>query len=256
MQGFDLNILKVRNQLVEFIKAEVNNRGFSKVVIGLSGGLDSTVTVYLAIKALGVNNVTGILLPYGKNMITDLTLAKLVAENLKIKTVEINIGPVVNELSSLVGADEDKVRKGNIMARMRMIILYDQSRLFNALVLGTSNKSEMLLGYYTLWGDMACAIAPLGNLYKTQVRNLAYYLGVPQTIIKKPPSAGLWEGQLDEEELGFTYEEVDRILHFMVDKKYNFTKLRKEGFQASFIYRVKSLLAQTDFKRALPVVPK
>ena len=256
MGSFEINPLKVRRQLVEFIKEEINNRGFSKVVIGLSGGLDSTVTVYLAVKALGKNNVIGLLLPYGKAFITDLTLAKLVAENLKIKTEEIDIYPAVDAICSTIGCSRSKVDLGNIMARIRMIILYDRSRFFNALVLGTSNRSESLLGYCTLWGDMACAIAPLGSLYKTQLYTLANHLGIPQTIIKKPPSAGLWEGQLDEDELGITYKEADRLLYFMIDKKYNFSHLQREGFQSSFIYQVKSILAQVEFKRQWPAVPK
>ena len=256
MQSFEINPLKVEKQLVGFIKEEVNKRGFSKVVIGLSGGLDSTVTAYLAVKALGKDNVIGLLLPYGKAFITDLTIARLAAGNLKIKTKEIDISPAVDATCFLIGCSRDKVQKGNIMARIRMVILYDRSRFFNALVLGTGNKSESLLGYCTLWGDMACAIAPLGSLYKTQVYSLANHLGIPQTIIKKPPSAGLWEDQLDEDELGVTYKEADRLLYFMVDKKYAFDRLRREGFQSSFIYRVKSILAQAEFKRQWPAVPK
>ncbi|MEA3368883.1 MAG: NAD+ synthase [Candidatus Ratteibacteria bacterium] len=256
MQSFEINPLKVKKQLVEFIKEEVDKRGFSKVVIGLSGGIDSTVAAYLAVKALGKDNVIGLLLPYGKAFITDLTIARLAAENLKIETKEIDISAAVDAACFLVGCARDKVGKGNIMARIRMIILYDRSRFLNALVLGTGNRSESLLGYCTLWGDMACAIAPLGSLYKTQVYTLANHLGIPQTIIKKPPSAGLWEGQIDEDELGVTYKEADRLLYFMVDKKYNFDRLRREGFQSSFIYRVKSILAQAAFKRQWPAVPK
>ncbi len=256
MESFEINPLKIKKQLVEFVKEEVNKRGFSKVVIGLSGGLDSTVTAYLAVKALGKDNVIGVLLPYGKAFITDLTIARLVAENLKIKTEETDISPAVDGICSIIGCSRDKVGLGNIMARIRMIILYDRSRFFNALVLGTSNRSESLLGYCTLWGDMASAIAPLGSLYKTQVYTLANHLGIPQTIIKKPPSAGLWEGQLDEDELGITYKEADCLLYFMLDKKYNFDRLRREGFQSSFIYRVKSILAQAEFKRQWPAVPK
>ena len=160
----------------------------------------------------------------------------------------INITPAVDTLSNLIGCSLDKVRKGNIMSRVRMSILYDKSRYFNALVLGTSNRSEILLGYYTMWGDMACAIAPIGHLYKTQVYTLASHLGIPQSIIKKTPSAGFLEGQSDEAEMGVTYREVDRLLYLMVDKTYTFRQLRKQGFQLSFIYRVKSILAQSAFK--------
>lgn len=255
MQSFEINPLKIKNQLIEFIKKEIKERGFSKIVLGLSGGLDSTVSAYLVVKSLGKDNVIGLLLPYGERDITDLTLAKLVAENLKIETKEIDITSAVDAISSLVGCGRDKVAKGNIISRVRMIILYDRSRFYNALVLGTSNRTESLLGYFTLWGDMACAIAPLGSLYKTQVYSLANHLGIPQTIIKKPPTPGLWEGQLDEEELGFTYKEVDQLLYYMIDKKYTFAELKQEGFQPSFIYRVKSILVQSEFKRKLPAVP-
>lgn len=255
MEPLELNPVKTIKKLTEFVGDEVKKRGFSKTIVGLSGGLDSAVVSYLAVRALGAENVRGVFLPYGKMLLTDLTLARLVADNLKIKAAEFDISPVVDQFCRMVDTDKDRVARGNIMARVRMIFLYHLSRDHNSLVLGTSNKSERMLGYCTLWGDMACAIAPLGSLYKTQILQIAGFLGVPQLIIKKQPSAGFWEGQTDEDELGVTYREADRLLYFMIDKKYNFNQLRREGFQSGFIYRVKSMLAQSEFKREMPAIP-
>jgi len=147
-------------------------------------------------------------------------------------------------------------RRGNIMARMRMIVIYDHSEAFQGLVLGTSNKTELLLGYGTLWGDMASAINPIGDLYKTQVRQLARALGVPRPILEKAPSADLWVGQSDEGELGFTYEAVDRLLYLLVDERYPPEELEREGIDPAFVRRVQRLVQGSQFKRRLPLIAK
>jgi NAD+ synthase len=147
-------------------------------------------------------------------------------------------------------------RKGNIMARMRMIVLYDQSEVFKGLLIGTSNKTEILLGYTTMWGDMASAINPLGDLYKTQVRQLARALEIPSVIIDKPPSADLWVGQTDEEELGFTYEDVDKLLFLIVDQRYNAQECIEEGFDEKFVNAVLARVRRNQFKRMMPPIAK
>jgi len=257
MRKFEINPLEVKKNIIRFIKTEVKKRGFSKVIIGLSGGVDSTVLAYLAVGALGKNNVFGFWLPYyEKESKHDLDMVKKISRELKIKIREVKISEAVNKIISSVGCSRDKVRKGNIMTRARMIILYDYSQVFNALVLGTSNRTERLLGYGTIWGDMACGIAPLGSLYKSQIYSLADYLEIPRAIITKPPSAGLWNGQRDEKELGFTYKDVDRLLYFMVDRNYNLEQLKRRGFEVKFIRRVKEIIGKSEFKRQMPAVPE
>jgi NAD+ synthase len=142
------------------------------------------------------------------------------------------------------------------MARERMTVLYDQSAALQAFVLGSGNKTEMLLGYCTLHGDMACALIPLGDLYKTQVRELAQFLGVPEHIIKKTPTADLWPGQSDEAELGFTYEEVDKLLYFLIEKRYNSIELKELGFKDAFIKQVTDRIRGSAHKRHLPLIPR
>jgi NAD+ synthase len=176
-------------------------------------------------------------------------------ETLKIQSVHVDISPIVD--SYFVGIPQaDKVRRGNAMARVRMLVLYDQSVAYNSLVLGTGNKTEYLLGYTTLWGDMACALNPLGDLYKTQVQRLAGALGVPESIIDKPPTADLWHGQTDEGELGFAYADLDRLLYYMIDKGYDNKKLHEIGFNDDFIETVKKRISATEFKRRMPLVAR
>jgi NAD+ synthase len=149
-----------------------------------------------------------------------------------------------------------KIRQGNAMARARMIVLYDQSEAFEGLVVGTGNKTEILLGYSTLYGDSACAINPLGDLYKTQVSQLALEIGVPEIIVDKPPSADLWAGQTDEDELGFTYAAVDRLLYLLVDQRYRPADLLEAGFSESFVQQVLARVRRNQFKRLLPPIAK
>jgi len=234
---------------------EVDRTGFERVVLGLSGGLDSTLTAYLAVRAFGVDKVIALAMPYRTSNPDSLAHAELVAGELGVELRTIDISEQIDAyFARFPEAGEN--RRGNKMARERMTILYDVSAAEHAMVLGTSNKTEILLGYSTLYGDSASAVNPIGDLYKTQVRQLARYLGVPQVVIDKPPSADLWQGQTDEDELGFTYERVDTLLAHMVDRRYRPVHLRELGFDDLFIGRVRSLVRTNQYKRKLPVIIK
>ena len=277
MKGFDINPGLVAGKLKGFISAAVSAKGFGKVVLGLSGGLDSTVVAYLSASALGRDNLIGIIMPYGNLSPEALDHAGKIAGRLGIKTEIIDIKPMIDAYfvvqeriagttenrSQLLQSDflektktSDDLRRGNKMARERMSVLYDFSQKHDALVIGTSNRTEILLGYGTIHGDCACAINPVGGLYKTQLRQLAKYLGVPSCILKKPPSAGLWRGQTDEDEIGYTYSEIDRLLFLMIDKKMNDKKLIAEGFDETFIEDIRSRIRKNKFKSRLPLVAK
>lgn len=247
----------VEKILTEFIRNETYRTGIKKAVIGLSGGLDSAVTTYLTVKALGKENVTCLLMPYKTSSKESVDDAMEVVKDMKVKFKNIEITEMVDAFINSTGdSDISKVRKGNIMARVRMILLYDESAKQNALVIGTSNKTEILLGYSTIFGDSACAINPLGDLYKTQIFRLAEYLGVPEQIIAKKPSADLWKGQTDEDELGFTYEKVDKYLFMKVDERLLDEELKSSGFDKKFIKRVNDLIIRNQFKRLPPIIAK
>jgi NAD+ synthase len=253
MISLRLNYKKVHEDLVRFIRDEVYKAGFEKAVLGLSGGVDSSLCAYLTAEALRKENVYGINLPYRHSGTDGIQHARKVASQLKIHFISIRITPMIDAyFESFPNADP--IRRGNKMARERMSILYDQSAQCNALVVGSSNKTEILLGYGTIYGDMACAINPLGNLYKAQVWDLAREVGVPQEIIEKVPTADLWQGQTDEEELGFQYVEVDRLLNFMIDKKLGKEELIREGFAEDLIERVMERVRSSEYKRRMPLV--
>ncbi len=245
----------VQKILVEFIRDEIQNAGFEKGVVGLSGGVDSAVCAFLAAEALGPENVNAVLMPYRTSSPESLTDAEAVVTALGVRSEVVDISPMVDPLLKLAGIT-DNVRSGNVMARQRMIVLYDVSSREKGLVLGTSNKTELLLGYGTLFGDMASALNPLGDLYKTQVWQLAEHLGVPGHIREKRPSADLWEGQTDEDELGFSYDRVDRLLYLLVDERRTDEEVRASGFEAGMIDRVKKMVARSQFKRRPPVIAK
>jgi len=250
-----LNPDHVKLLLVNFLRDETHNAGFTEGVLGLSGGVDSAVCAYLAAAALGPDHVHAVIMPYRTSSPESRADAELVVKELGIRSEVVDITPMVDPLLS-AGAITERVRAGNIMARQRMIILYDVSSRERGLVLGTGNKTELLLGYSTLFGDSACALNPLGDLFKTQVWQLAEHLGVPRKIIEKRPSADLWPGQTDEDELGVTYEMVDRLLYLLVDERRTEQEILEAGFEPSLVRQVKTLIRRNQFKRVPPVIAK
>ena len=239
---------------MRFIKETVRSAGFKKVVVGLSGGLDSSTVAYLAKEALGSEGVVGLVLPYSEIDSDSIHLASQVIEKLKIKKYVIDITPMIDKYFENF-PEADKIRRGNKMARERMTILYDLSKKENALVIGSGNKTEILLGYCTLYGDSASALNPLANLYKTEVYALAKCLALPDEIIKRKATAGLWKGQADEDELGFSYSEIDKLLSLMVDKKLRDGELKKEGFSKEFIDNIRKRIKLSEFKRKPVATP-
>ncbi|MCX7795633.1 MAG: NAD+ synthase [bacterium] len=240
--------------LVRFIRDETKKFDINRIVIGLSGGLDSSVSATLAVKALGKENVYGFILPYKTTSKGSLDDAQLIVKMLGIQAETIDITPIVDNYFKTDNVD--KVRKGNFIARIRMCILFDKSNELNALVLGTSNKTELLLGYGTIYGDMASAINPLGDLYKTQIRILAKEIGIPERIIFKPPTADLWIGQTDEGELGITYEEADDILYNLIERRIPPSILIERGYDVTKINKIIGLVKRNQFKRSLPIIAK
>ena len=241
--------------LIGFIKSELARVGYSRAVIGLSGGIDSALSLVLAVKALGAENVLAVRMPYQSSSADSLEHAQMLIDQFKVQSETIEITDIVKPLFER-DPEITKQRKGNIMARARMVVLYDKSEVFKGLVIGTSNKTEILLGYSTLWGDMASAINPLGDLYKTHVRQLARALQIPSVIVDKPPSADLWAGQTDEGELGFTYDQVDKLLFLLVDQRYSAQECIEEGFDENFVKAVIARMRRSQFKRMIPIVAK
>ncbi len=241
--------------LTDFIRTEIERAGFKRAVVGVSGGVDSALSCVLTAKALGPENVLALFMPYAFTSPESKTHAQMVFDLSGVQSEQVEITPMVDPLIEKI-PETEQIRRGNIMARMRMIILYDRSAATNGLVVGTGNKTELLLGYTTLYGDSACAINPLGDLYKTQVRQLARALEIPAAIIEKPPSADLWVGQTDEDELGFTYEEVDRLLILLVDNRYDPDACVAAGFNAAFVEAVLERIRRSQYKRVLPPIAK
>ncbi len=250
-----IDCVLVTEILTGFVREEVGKVGFRRGVVGLSGGVDSALTIAIACRALGAENVVPIVMPYRTSSPASERDARLVAARL-------GAAPLVIDISAQVDAyferlpDADRARRGNKMARERMSILYDVSSARHALVIGTSNKTELLLGYSTIHGDSAYALNPIGDLYKTQVYALARHLGLPEEVLAKAPSADLWEGQSDEEELGFSYALVDRLLFHMVDERRGRDELLRLGFEGGFVDQVARRVRDSQFKRRPPLIAK
>lgn len=255
LKNLSLDAEKTTSILVDFIRHELSRAGFENLVVGISGGLDSATVTFLSARAIGGQNVFGVILPYKNSDPVNIEDAKDVISRTGVKQHIVDITPQVDPYFEKF-PQADKNRRGNKMARERMSILYDLSAVKKALVIGTSNKSEILLGYGTIFGDLACAINPLGDLYKTQVRILAKHLGVPEEIITKPPSADLYVGQSDEGEFGFKYEDVDRLLYLLVDERYTSDQCEKEGFDRKLVTKVIDMIARNQFKRSAPLIAK
>ncbi len=253
--ALQLNLPLTERILHSFLQNEVRKFGFSRVVLNLSGGIDSALSAFLAAGALGPENVLALLLPYRESNPDSLNDGYGVVEELGIPSKVIEITPLVDPYFAEF-RDMDVKRRGNVIARTRMIVLYDHTVEFNGLPLGTSNKTELLLGYSTLHGDMASAVNPIGDLYKAQVRQLSRHLGVPEPIMAKPPSADLWPGQSDENELGFTYEDVDHVLYLLVDERYSPGELVAAGFDEEFVGYVTRMVQAMQYKRRPPIIAK
>jgi NAD+ synthase len=249
--------------IVGFIRSQMAQTGFTRLVVGLSGGVDSATVAFLAARAIGPDNLLAVRMPYRASSDASETDALRVVQALGCRTERVDITPMVEPMLALIAdgdapidSDALNVRSGNVMARQRMIVLYDRSAAFDALVIGTSNKTEALLGYGTLHGDMAAALAPIGDLYKSQLRAVAAELGVPGEILDKPPSADLWPGQTDEGELGRTYDLLDRALFALVDRRWSVDRCVAAGLDRSLVEWVARRVAQMEFKRQPPPVAK
>jgi NAD+ synthase len=245
--------------IVGFIRSQLAQAGFGRLVVGLSGGVDSATAAFLAARAVDADDLLAVLMPYRTSAPESEADAQLVVDALRCRAERVDITPMVEPMLELIGPEDDstlRVRRGNVMARQRMIVLYDRSAAFDALVLGTSNKTEALLGYGTLYGDMAAALQPIGDLYKSQLRSVATELGVPERIVAKPPSADLWPGQTDEGELGASYEDLDRVLFALVDRRWTLDRCVAAGLDRSLVEWVARRVARTEFKRQLAPVAK
>lgn len=244
-----------RKMLTGFIRDQIAKAGMTRAVLGLSGGIDSALSAYLAAEALGAESVLAVRMPYKTSAAASLDDAGLVIEALGMPHLDVPITDMADPLIARF-PDMSNLRKGNIMARLRMVTLYDQSVAWGGLVLGTSNKTEFLLGYSTIYGDSGVALHPLADLYKAQVRQLSAAMGVPQPVLDKAPSADLWEGQTDEGELGFSYSDVDQLLYLLVDERYTLDEAVEEGFARPFVEKVWMRVKANHYKRTMPNIAK
>ena len=255
MNKLDLNLKEVHNELVEFLRENFKKAGFSKAVLGLSGGIDSALVAYLLRDALGKENVLAIMMPYKSSNPDSLNHAKLVVEDLGINSKTIEITDMIDAYFKNE-KDASSLRMGNKMARERMSILFDYSSKENALVVGTSNKTEIYLGYSTQFGDSACALNPIGDLYKTNIWDLSRYLKIPNELIEKKPSADLWEGQTDEQEMGLTYKEADQVLYRMLEENKTVEEVLGEGFNKDLVDNIVRRMNRSEYKRRMPLIAK
>ena len=255
MNKLDLNLKEVHSELVEFLRESFKKAGFSKAVLGLSGGIDSALVAYLLRDALGKENVLAIMMPYKSSNPDSLNHAKLVIEDLGINSKTIEITDMIDAYFKNE-KEATSLRMGNKMARERMSILFDYSSKENALVIGTSNKTEIYLGYSTQFGDSACALNPIGDLYKTNIWDLSRYLKIPNELIEKKPSADLWEGQTDEQEMGLTYKEADQVLYRMLEENKKVEEVLTEGFNKDLVDNIVRRMNRSEYKRRMPLIAK
>ena len=245
-----------RRLAVDFIREQMRQAGFERLVLGLSGGIDSALVAFLAAEAVGPQQLLCVLLPYRTSAPNSRRDAEAVVRTLGCASRLVDISAIVDGYFGGQEPDASARRRGNFMARARMAVLYDLSVVWNGLVIGTGNKTEALIGYTTLYGDNASAFNPIGDLYKTQVRQLARAVGVPDPILRKAPSADLWPGQTDEDEVGFDYAAIDRLLFWLVDRRRTAEELVAMGFDAAMVERVEGMVAGAEFKRQVPPVAK
>jgi NAD+ synthase len=254
-----VNAPEVVSVITGFIRRQLEQTGFERLVVGVSGGVDSATVAHLAVRALGPDSVLAVRMPFRSSAAESETDALRVVEALGCDSQRVDITPMAEPMLTLIGDGEEadvRVRRGNVLARLRMIVLYDRSAAFDALVCGTSNKTEALLGYGTLHGDMAAAIQPIGDLYKSQLRAVATELGVAPEIVAKPPSADLWPGQTDEGELGASYDALDRILYALVDRRWTVGRCVAAGLDEALVRWTAERVARHEFKRQTPPVAK
>jgi NAD+ synthase len=244
-----------RRVITEFIRGQLRQAGFERLVLGLSGGIDSGLVAFLSAEAIGPDRLLCVLMPYRTSSEASLVDARSVVDRLGCESQVVDISPMVDGYFA-ADADASPLRRGNFMARQRMAVLYDESVTWSGLVVGTGNKTESLIGYTTLFGDSACAFNPIGDLYKSQVRQIAADIGVPEAIIRKAPSADLWPGQTDETEAGFSYPELDRLLFWRIDKRRSVDEVVAMGFDRALVVRVDRMVAGAEFKRQVPPIAK
>ena len=244
-----------RRVIGQFVRGQLRQAGFEKAVLGLSGGIDSALVAYLTAEAIGAEKLLCVLMPYRASSPASRADAEEVVKRLGSASEVVDISPTVDAFFA-DDPDATPLRRGNFMARQRMAVLYDRSVTWGGLVVGTGNKTESLIGYTTLFGDSACAFNPIGDLYKSQVRQIAAAMGVPEQIITKAPSADLWPGQTDESEAGFSYPVLDRLLFWRIDKRRSIDELVQLGFDRALVERVDRMVATSEFKRQVPPIAK
>jgi len=254
-----------RRVITGFIQGQLRQAGFERCVLGLSGGIDSALVAFLVAEAIGADKLLAVLMPYRTSSPASRGDAETIVAQLGCRSELIEMTPMVDAYFGRDGTpgaagddglEASPVRRGNLMARMRMATLYDRSVTFGGLVVGTGNKTESLIGYTTLFGDSACAFNPIGDLYKSQVRQVSAAMGVPTEVISKAPSADLWPDQTDEGEGSFSYPVLDRVLYWRIDRRRSVDELVEMGFDRALVERVDRLVATSEFKRQVPPVAK
>ncbi len=270
--AIDTNV--ARRLIAEFIRGQLRQAGFERAVLGLSGGIDSALVAFLVAEAIGADKLLCVMMPYKTSSPASQGDAEAVVAVLGCAVELVEITAMVDGYFGASGPDgvtagagtpgaggadalaASALRRGNFMARMRMATLYDRSVSWRGLVVGTGNKTESLIGYTTLFGDSACAFNPIGDLYKSQVRQLSAAMGVPEVVIRKAPSADLWPGQTDEAEAGFSYPVLDRLLYWRIDRRRSVNEVVALGFDRALVERVDRMVAGAEFKRQVPPIAK